>query len=90
MLRCRREGDRILLRGNHRKIKKLFCDLGVPFILRDRLPLLCDSEGIAMIPWVGVRDGLTPEASDMPLYVSIRHISDPEYLSAGRADQNTR
>jgi tRNA(Ile)-lysidine synthase len=90
MLRCRREGDRILLRGHHRRIKKLFCDLGVPFALRDRLPLLCDSEGIVMIPWVGVRDGLTPEASDKPLYVSIRHISDPEYLSADRADQNTR
>ena len=90
ILRCRRAGDCILLRGHHRKVKKLFCDLGVPLSLRDRLPLLCDGEGIAVIPWIGVRDGLQPQAGDAPLYVSIRHISDQEYLSADRADRNTR
>lgn len=90
ILRRRRAGDSILLRGHHRKIKKLFCDLGVPPALRDRLPLLCDSEGVAMIPLVGVRDGLTPQKGEKSMYVSIRHISDKEYLSADRADRNTR
>ena len=55
--RPRREGDVILTRGMHKKVKKLMCDRKLPLSLRARLPLLCDAEGILWIPHVAERDG---------------------------------
>ena len=89
-MRTRREGDRFYLRGHHRRVKKLFCDLGVPTAVRDRLPLLCDDEGIVMIPGIGVRDGMAADAGERALYVSAKYIPYSEHVSAGRADRNTR
>lgn len=88
-LRTRRAGDRFLWRGHHRKVKKLFCDLGVPVTLRDRLPLLCDSEGILWIPGIGVRDGSESAEGAPPLWVCAQYLS-PEHHSADAADRNIR
>ena len=55
--RPRREGDVILTRGMHKKVKKLMCDRKIPLSLRARLPILCDAEGILWIPHVAERDG---------------------------------
>lgn len=71
VLRARREGDLFLWRGHHRKVKKLLCDMRVPRALRDRLPLLCDGDGILLIPGIGVRDGACVLSHTHPLYVSI-------------------
>ncbi len=71
VLRTRRPGDLFLWRGHHRKVKKLLCDTGVPCSVRDRLPLLCDGEGIVLIPGIGVRDGAAAQTDARPLYVSI-------------------
>ena len=76
VLRTRRAGDLFLWRGHHRKVKKLLCDRCVPRSLRDRLPLLCDGEGILLIPGIGVRDGAAARTDARPLYVSISPI-DP-------------
>ncbi len=56
--RLRRAGDRILLGGHHRSVKKLLSAAGIPVTLRGRLPILCDEEGIVFLPGVGLRDGL--------------------------------
>lgn len=56
-LRPRHEGDRILLGGMHRRVRKLQNERGIPPALRDRLPLLCDGEGVLWVPGVGLRDG---------------------------------
>ena len=56
-LRSRRQGDRILMGGMHKSVKKLMCDKKVPLELRERIPLLCDAKGIVAIPLVGERDG---------------------------------
>jgi len=56
--RLRRAGDRILLGGHHRSVKKLRSAAGIPVTLRGRLPILCDEEGIVFLPGVGLRDGL--------------------------------
>lgn len=53
--RNRRAGDTILFRGMNRKLKKLFCDKKLPE--RDRLPVICDDEGVLFVPGIGVRDG---------------------------------
>ncbi len=56
--RSRQEGDVILMGGMHRKLRRLLREAGIPPRLRDRLPLLCDREGILWVPFVGARDGL--------------------------------
>ena len=62
--RNRRPGDRILCGGMHKSIKKLLCDHKIPRDLRDRLPLICDDEGILAVPGVVQRDGSTPRATE--------------------------
>ena len=51
-LRTRRTGDRIRPagRGVSKSIKKLMNELEIPMQIRDRYPLLCDDEGIVLIP----------------------------------------
>lgn len=68
--RSRRAGDVILQGGMHRKLRKLYNAEKVPARLRDRLPILCDSEGIVWAPFVGCRDGLPQKGNTY--VVSIR------------------
>ncbi len=56
-VRNRRESDVYLLGGHRRKLKKLFCDKKIPREMRDRLPIVCDEEGILWIPGFPPRDG---------------------------------
>ncbi|HDS29303.1 MAG TPA: hypothetical protein ENN96_02355, partial [Candidatus Acetothermia bacterium] len=55
LLRTRRPGDRFVPLGMHhaQKLKDFFIDRHVAHRLRDRIPLLCDSEGIVWV--VGFR-----------------------------------
>ena len=64
-VRNRREGDRILLGGMHKSLKKLFCDQKIPPELRARLPIFCDENGIVAVPMIGICDGYkaSPESS---------------------------
>ncbi len=55
--RNRREGDKILLGGHHKSLKKLFSEKKISPELRAKLPILCDEEGILAVPKIGVRDG---------------------------------
>ncbi len=57
LLRSRAAGDTIYLRGMHRKLRKLQNERGIPPALRDRLPVLCDGDGILWAPTIGLRDG---------------------------------
>lgn len=57
--RPRREGDKILLRGMHRSVRRLYREAGFSLALRATLPLLCDATGIVWIPFVGTRDGVS-------------------------------
>jgi len=58
--RNRMAGDRILMGGMHKSVKKLLGEKKIPLALRRRLPVLCDNDGIVAIPLVGVRDGVAP------------------------------
>jgi tRNA(Ile)-lysidine synthetase-like protein len=55
--RGRRSGDTILLRGIHRKLRKLQNEAGIPVDVRSRLPLLCDGERVVWAPFIGAADG---------------------------------
>ncbi len=56
-VRERREGDSYSYGGMTHKVKKLFCDKGVPKRERYRLPIICDSRGILWIPGFSRRGG---------------------------------
>ena len=56
--RNRRAGDKILLGGMHKDVRKLLCEKKIPLAWRNRLPILCDENGILAIPSVAVRDGI--------------------------------
>ncbi len=61
ILRRRLAGDRIFMGGMHKSVKKLMCDKKIPAHERDRIPLLCDADGVVAIPFVGVRDSSNPK-----------------------------
>ena len=56
LARNRRDGDKILLGGHHKSLKKLFTEKKIPPELRAKLPILCDEDGILAVPCIGVRD----------------------------------
>ncbi len=64
--RPRRAGDRILIGGMHRSVKKLISEKlsHLPLEERRALPVVCDGEDIVWIPWLEVADpyrgGITP------------------------------
>ncbi len=58
--RPREAGDRILMGGMHKSVKKLMCDKKIPIELRPRIPVICDGDGIIAIPMLGIRDGCKP------------------------------
>lgn len=61
-VRIRQEGDRILVRGQHKRLRKLQNELAVPLPLRHSLPILCDSEGLLWAPLTALRDGAKGDA----------------------------
>lgn len=69
-VRNRRESDVYFIGGHHRRLKKLFCDRKVPQTARDRLPLVCDDEGILWIPGFPARDGTaySGEGTEVSIY----------------------
>lgn len=59
--RTRLPGDTLLMGGMHRKLRKLYGAAGVPVRWRERMPLLCDAEGVVWAPFVGSRDEPTAD-----------------------------
>lgn len=53
--RGRIPGDTLFLGGITRKLKKMICDAGIPESRRGRLPVICDSEGVLLVPGLPVR-----------------------------------
>ena len=64
--RSRSAGDTLLWHGSHHKLRKLQNEVGLPPEWRDRLPLLCDSQGIVWAPGIGLRDGTVPLHGSTP------------------------
>ena len=69
--RPREAGDVILMGGMHRKLRKLYNAKGISVELRERMPLLCDGEGIILAPLIGLRDGIANEENGDLLTVKI-------------------
>ena len=56
--RPRKAGDVLLLRGMHRKLRRLYAEAGFSVDARERMPLLCDGDGVLWAPGIGLRDGV--------------------------------
>ena len=68
-VRERREGDSYVYGGMTHKVKKMFCDRGIPKQERYLLPIMCDGRGILWIPGFSQRGGGKKDARDK-LYVA--------------------
>ncbi len=53
--RTRMPGDTLFLGGTTRRLKKMICDRGIPESRRARLPVICDDEGVLMVPGLPTR-----------------------------------
>ncbi len=67
-LRNRRAGDRILAGKCHKAVRKLPCMAQFSTKTRERMPLLCDGEGVLAVPFGPSRDGAAKNA-DRTLYL---------------------
>ena len=78
-VRNRLEGDKILINGMHKSIKKLFIEKKVPKEYRDIIPIILDTEGIVYVPFVGVADKarLTSNGNTIQL-TTVFNTIDPE------------
>ncbi len=63
-VRNRRIGDKILIHGMHKSLKKLFIENKIPKEYRDIIPILSDDEGIIYVPFVGISDRVYPKNSE--------------------------
>ena len=55
--RPKKDGDKILHGGVHKKLKKLYCEKKLTLEERASLPVFCDQDGIVWIPNIALRDG---------------------------------
>lgn len=69
-VRERREGDSYVYGGMTHKLKKMFCDKGVPKSERYLLPIICDKKGILWVPGFSQRGGGKKDAQKK-LYVAV-------------------
>lgn len=53
--RQRLPGDTLFLGGHTRRLKKMISEAGIPRSRRDRLPVICDDEGVLFVPGLPVR-----------------------------------
>ena len=69
--RNRMPGDKILLGGMHKSVKKLMCDKKIDISVRDKLPIVCDGEGIVFVPFIGVCDRVKTKKNEKMTYISL-------------------
>ena len=69
--RNRREGDRILDGGMHKKLKKLMCDKKVPPSDRGSLPLILSGEELIFVPLCAVSDSARANKKQFEIRISI-------------------
>ncbi len=73
LARKRQEGDVILSHGMHKKLKKILNEKDIPPHLRDRVPLICLSDGSPLwYPRAAFRDGYPAPAAGPCLRITVR------------------
>lgn len=62
-LRFKTDGDSYKYSGMTHKLKKVFNDRNIPPIERDYIPIICDKNGIVLVPGMSERDGAKSDIS---------------------------
>jgi tRNA(Ile)-lysidine synthase len=80
ILRFKYDGDSYRYSGKTHKLKKVFNDRNIPPSQRSRIPIICDSEGIVLLPGMSVRDGAISDVSsdNIPITFAYGTPSDTE------------
>ena len=63
-MRFKSDGDAYKYNGITHKLKKVFNDRNIPPTERDFIPIICDSNGIVVVPGMSERDGARSADSD--------------------------
>lgn len=63
ILRFKADGDAYRYSGMTHKLKKVFNDRNIPPTQRSRIPVICDGEGIVLLPGMSERDGAKSDIS---------------------------
>lgn len=73
VLRNFREGDRMVWKGDNRKLKEFFEEWGIPREWRRALPILCDANKILWVPGLALDERVrVQENSKRVLHISVR------------------
>lgn len=74
VVRTRKTGDKINILGRNgtKSLKKLLIDEKIPVSLRDRLPLLADSRGVAAVAGFGVGAGYAANSTGRALKIHMK------------------
>ena len=63
-VRNKKDGDKMIQGKMTKKLKTIFCDKHIPSHHRDKIPLICDYNGILHIPTIATRDGAKSKNAD--------------------------
>jgi len=92
-VRSRREGDLFRFGGMTRKVKKLFSEKKYTASKRERMPIICDDDGILWIPGFPVRDGVAADKGDDAVFLFCyreddfeAYVNSENYGNGGRND----
>lgn len=80
ILRFKSDGDAYRYSGVTHKLKKVFNDRNIPSAQRSLIPVICDSEGIVLLPGMSERDGAKSDISkdNIPITFAYGTPSDGE------------
>ncbi|MBO5287586.1 MAG: tRNA lysidine(34) synthetase TilS [Clostridia bacterium] len=67
-VRSKRDGDTVKSGKMTKKLKRLLCDMHIPSQKRNRIPIICDEQGIVAVPHCCVRDGCKGGALIIRIY----------------------
>ncbi|HBL84103.1 MAG: tRNA lysidine(34) synthetase TilS [Clostridiales bacterium GWF2_38_85] len=78
--RSRHSGDSFVCHSINRNVKKCFINKKIKKEVRDQIPVICDSEGIICVPYIGVADRVYNKNAERSiyLYISRNEVTDEE------------
>ena len=78
ILRFRSDGDAYKYCGITHKLKKVFNDRNIPSAERSLIPIICDRDGILLVPGMSVRDGAKSDIStdNIPITFAYADVKD--------------
>ena len=72
-LRFKKDGDSYRYSGMTHKLKKVFNDRNIPMAERSLIPVICDAEGILLLPGMSVRDGARSDISENNISITFAY-----------------